>query len=163
MGPRLGLDDHHPAFLHPGRSALVLLHDVVELPEEAIPLAVLHESEDDDLRAPGGCIDSAGGREIHAALATLPLPGDEDLTEHLVLLPRPAVLAALAERLDQLRHLHLRPDLQDRWVGAHEEVGRAWLPVAERTDPRLTRRFTHWHRTFARRLRRVGEGGPSPR
>ena len=162
MQPRSEMDDHHPAFLHPGRSALILLHDIADLPEEAITLAVLHESEDEDLRPPGGCIEGVVGPEISAAVADIPLPGDEDLTERLVLLPRPVALAALAERLDQLRHLHLRADLQERWRFAHEEVELAWLPVAERTDPRLTRRFAHWTRTFARRLRKMERGDSPP-
>ena len=153
------MDDHHPAFLHPGRSALILLHDVEELPEEAIVLAVLHESEDEGLRPPSDCSDVSGGAQVAEALADLPLPGSEDLTERLVLLPRAAVLAVLAERLDHLRHLHMRDDLRARWQPAHGEVERAWLPVAERTDPRLTRRFAHWHRTFARRLRKAEREG----
>jgi hypothetical protein len=31
-----------------------------------------------------------------------------------------------------------------------------WLPVAERTHPRLTDRFRHWHLAFGRRLERMG-------
>ena len=63
-------------------------------------------------------------------------------------------VAVLAERLDHLRHLHLRNDLSDEWEARHAEVERAWAPFAARTDPRLVVRFDHWARTFGRRLRR---------
>jgi hypothetical protein len=60
----------------------------------------------------------------------------------------------LAERLDQLRHAHLRED-HAWWRAIHAEAGAIWVPVAERTHPRLADRYRHWLRTFGRRL----EGG----
>ena len=159
MRPRSGMDDHHPAYLHPGRSALILLHDVEDLPPESIPLAVLHESEDEGLRPEASDVLQVFGAEMVQHVTDLPLPGDEALTERLVLLSRAQLLAALVERLDHLRHFHMRPELEERWSSAWEEVRGVWLPVAQRTDARLTRRFAHWERTFAKRLRRRDRTG----
>jgi hypothetical protein len=43
-------DDHHPSYLHPGRSVLVLLRDVGQLPAEILATAAVHDTEDKDLR-----------------------------------------------------------------------------------------------------------------
>jgi hypothetical protein len=145
-------DDRHPAFLHPGRSVLVLLHDVRDLDLPALPIAGLHESQDDTLRVRVAQLRDVLPPEVAEGVERLPLPGDEALEEKLVTLARGPATAVLAERLDHLRHLHLRPDLRDVWSEVHEEVGRAWAPFAERIDPRIAVRFAHWVRTFARRL-----------
>lgn len=154
MEPRVRslADDHHPAYLHPGRSLLVLLRDVGRVPLEALLTAALHESEDEELRVESARVREAIGEGVAARLEALPLPTDARLVERLVGLDEPGRLAALAERLDQLRHAHLRNDWRERWRSMHEEAGEAWLPVAERTHPRLAQRFRHWHRAFARRL-----------
>jgi hypothetical protein len=156
MEPRLAAldDDHHPAYLHPGRSLLVLLHDVEQLDPEALPLAALHESGEAALRAPVDRVRAELGPGVADALDELPLPGAEDLAEALVLLDRGAALAVLAERLDHLRHLHLAPERAASWPAVHEEVERVWRPFAARIDERLTVRYAHWSRTFARRIRR---------
>ncbi len=145
-------DDHHPAYLHPGRAVLILLHDVDDLPASALPIAALHESMDTDLRPTSAEVSQLLDDEIGETVRSLPVPGAGDLEERLVLLPRDGALAVLAERLDHLRHLHMRPDTTGRWSGIHAEVERAWLPFAQRTDPRLAQRFAHWTRTFRKRL-----------
>ena len=73
----------------------------------------------------------------------------------------PVRLVALAERLDHLRHAHLRQDLgaaREAW----ERASRVYLPVAERTDRTLARRYASWCRTFPRRSGGVG-GRCAPR
>lgn len=158
MEPRLAAledDDHHPVYLHPGRTALVLLHDVGSVPLDALCAAVVHESEDDPLRLDVDAVRSALGEGVAGIVSSLPLPGDERLVERLVTLEEPSLLAALAERLDHLRHAHLRED-HDWWREIYAEAEAAWVPVAERTHPRLADRFSHWRRTFARRLERAG-------
>lgn len=145
-------DDHHPAYLHPGRSALVLLHDVGEVDPVVLVVAMLHESEDPGLRVPYDALVEDVGPAAATALASIPLPGDDRLVERLVGLGPGTALAALAERLDQLRHLHVRPDLADRWADAYEEVVGVWLPFSARTHGTLARRYAHWARTFVRRI-----------
>jgi len=154
MRPRLLslTDDHHPSYLHPGRAVLILLHDVDNLPGPTLPVTAVHESLDHDLRLGTDEITRTLGREIGAMVESLPLPGAEDLEERLVLLGREGALAVLAERLDHLRHLHMRVDTESQWTEVHAEVERAWLPFAQRTDQRLAQRFAHWTRTFRRRL-----------
>lgn len=154
MAPRLQQldDDHHPAYLHPGRTALVLLRDVGDVDPAVVIVSMLHESSDSSLRVPSEGIAELVGPSGRAAVASIPLPGDDRLIERLVGLGPGVALAALAERLDQLRHLHLREDLVDAWADTHDEVVSAWLPLAARTHPVLTRRYEHWARTFAKRI-----------
>jgi (p)ppGpp synthase/HD superfamily hydrolase len=153
MRPRIAAleDDHHPAYLHPGRAVLLLLRDVGPLPASTLAAAAVHETVDDDLRASEEAVRDELGDEVADLVASLPASGDEGLAERLVTLDEQARLAALAERLDQLRHAHLRPDLE--WRAAWEEAQAVWLPVAERTHPRLADRFRNWHRAYGRRLR----------
>jgi len=156
MGPRVAAlpDDHHPAYLHPGRSALIILRDVGPVQASVLTLAMLHESEDDWLRPKRDQIEDAlGGEAGMATLDTLPRPGEEDLVERLLLLDPGVALATLAERLDHLRHLHMRPDLSGTWADAHAEVVGVWLPFSHRIHSRLAGRFTHWVRAFGKRIR----------
>ncbi len=152
MTPRVQAltDDHHPAYLHPGRSALILLRDVGALPVETLAAVVVHESLDGELRVGHDVVRAELGDAVADVVASLPLPSDERLAERLVTLDEIDVLAALAEHLDHLRHAHLRPDLD--WQALHDEAGAVWVPVAERSHPRLADRYDHWHRSFARRL-----------
>ncbi len=154
MQPRLAAldDDHHPAYLHPGRSVLIVLRDVGPLDGTALAVAALLESEDADLRVPPERVARAIGPDVAGALGSIPGPGEKDLVERLVGLPAGLAIAALAERLDQLRHLHLRPDLRSRWGERHREALAVWLPVAGRVDARLATRFAHWAGSFERRL-----------
>jgi hypothetical protein len=151
MAPRIDAldDDHHPAYLHPGRSVLLLLRDVGPLPGETLAAAAAHETVDEGMRVTAAVLRADLGEGVAGLVASLPLPGDARLAEILVALEEEARLAALAERLDQVRHAHLRSDVG--WRAAHDEVEAVWLPVAERTHARLADRFRHWHRAFGRR------------
>jgi len=157
MAPRIAAieDDHDPAYLHPGRCVLLLLQDVGGVPALALGAAAVHESERPDLRVAVDDIRAELGDVVADLVGSLPLPGDERLLERLVTLDEPALLVALAERLDQLRHAHLRED-HAWWRTIFDEADAIWVPMAERTHPRLADRFRHWHRTFARRLAKAG-------
>lgn len=154
MEPRVAQieDDHHPAYLHPGRSALILMHDVGKVDVTVLVLATLHESRDMGLRVPSGQVESEVGAAAVEALRAIPIAGDERLVEHLVTLGPGSALVALAERLDHLRHLHMREDLMHLWADVHDEVVQAWLPFAARTNSTLARRYAHWVRTFVKRI-----------
>jgi len=152
MRPRVeALDEHDPAYLHPGRSPLVLLQDVGALPGHVLAAAAVHESADGRFRVPVADVRAALGDDVADIVASLPLPKDDDLAERLVTLDEDARLVALAERLDHLRHAHLRDD-PAWWRALDEEVRAAWAPVAERTHPRLADRYRAWLRAMGRRL-----------
>lgn len=154
MEPRVAAldDDHHPLFLHPGRSLLVLLRDVGCGDVTLLAAAALAESEDAPFRVQHDSIRAAVGGDAAELVAALPISGDEDLAERLVTAPEPVRLVALAERLDHLRHAHLR-EADARWRrSVHDEAEAVYRPVAHRTHARLAQRYDHWCRTFARRL-----------
>lgn len=159
MGPRVAAfdDDHHPLFLHPGRTVLVLLRDVGCLDPLTLAAAALVESEDQALRIPGVEVAVVAGQAVADLVARVPLSGREDLAEALVTAEETVRLVALAERLDHLRHAHLR-DAPAGWGPAVlAEAEAVYRQVAHRTHPRLAQRYDHWCRTFARR---VSLGGP---
>lgn len=151
MEPRRVLDQHDPAFLHPGRTVLVLLQDVGPLAAEVLAAAAVHESEEARFRLDAADVRRELGDDVADMSASLPLPTDEDLVERLVSLDLGARLAALAERLDHIRHAHLRDD-PAWWRVLRDEVTAAWAPVAERTHPRLADRYRAWLRAISRRL-----------
>lgn len=154
MKRRLGaLDEHDPDYLHPGRSVLVLLQDVGPLPAVVLASAAVHESGEARFRCKVDEVREALGDEVAALVASIPLPEDEALAERLITLGEGACLVALAERLDHLRHAHLRHD-PAWWRALDEEVRTAWGPVAERTHPRLADRYRAWRRAMTRRLGR---------
>jgi len=154
MQPRLEAltDDHHPAYLHPARSALILTGDVGAVDVIVLVMACLHESRDAALKVPGPVLAEAFGASILGTLDSIPRPGDERLVERLVALGPGLSLATLAEQLDHLRHLHMREDLMGVWADVHAEVMGAWLPFSQRVHPRLATRYAHWARTFVRRI-----------
>jgi (p)ppGpp synthase/HD superfamily hydrolase len=152
MHPRVvALDEHDPAYLHPGRSVLVLLQDVGPLAGTVLAAAAVHESAEARFRLSIGTVRDELGDDVARLLSSVPLPGDEALAERLVTLDEGARLVALAERLDHLRHAHLRND-PEWWRALRTEVESAWAPVAERTHPRLADRYRAWLRAMGRRL-----------
>lgn len=153
MEPRVAVfdDDHHPAYLHPGRTALILLRDVGVAEGALLAAATLVESRDARLRVPLAEVERVAGPEVRAHVASVPLAGAAGLAERLVTLPGDALLVALAEHLDHLRHAHLDPEKRG-WPELHAEASAVWGPLAERAHPVLARRYAHWIRTFAKRL-----------
>jgi hypothetical protein len=156
MTPRLAAfaDTHHPDFLHPGRTALILLEDVGITDPAVLCAAVMHDSARPELSTDAATVAAIGGASAAAIAAGFPPPETEDdeLTEALVTLEPPALTAALAERLDDARHLHLGP--RSRWASVHERAERILLPLAQRNHPVLARRYLAWCDAFARRRAR---------
>jgi (p)ppGpp synthase/HD superfamily hydrolase len=156
MGARLeGLPDpHHPDFLHPGRTVLILALDTELRDPVALAAAALVESERPDLRVEGSATRDALGDPVADLLASVPLQG-EGLAEALVTAPHDVRMVALAERLDHCRHAKFWTDRAAR-ARIHRQAETVLGPVAERTDPALARRFAHWAGAFARTLERDG-------
>jgi hypothetical protein len=158
MTPRHAVctDDHDPRWLHPGRSALILLLDVGRVEPAALALAMVRDSAAPELSVDPRQPDFGPGpsNELVARLTELygewVEPADESEVERLLAASTPTRLAALAEQLDHLRHAHLWPDLQARRA-AHERARSFYLPLAERTHEKLARRFAWWVGMFGQR------------
>lgn len=157
-------DDHDPRYLHPGRSALILLLDLELLDPVALGLALWHDSQDAGLMPRIGDIEldelaltptpdlsiQATIEQVMQTRETLPRHGDEELAAKLVVLDHEVACAALAERLDHLRHLHLQ-EVTDESRDVWREARDVWAPMAERTHPDLARRYAWWTRKFTGR------------
>lgn len=153
MAPRLAaaLDDHHPDYLHPARTALILMDDAAI--DDPVTLAAALITETRDLTfAPEPRRRADLGPAILAVSDAVPgpdAPGDR-LLELLVGAAPEARLVAVAERLDHARHLHLRPDRE--WVPYHATTCRVYSPVADRTHAALAGRLAWWCTTFQQRF-----------
>lgn len=153
MGPRLARieDDHHPDFLHPARTALILMDDAGVAEAVVLAAALLVETRDPSLAVTPDAVAALGGA-VAAIVARVPLPDREGerLLETLLAVPPAAVRVAAAERLDLARHLHLRDPTE--WEVYHDITERVYAPVAGRVDPALGARLTWWCDMFARRF-----------
>jgi hypothetical protein len=145
-------DDHDPRCLHPARTVLILLADTDCRDPAVLAAASFVETVDSALAAPAPALLDAFGASAVRELEAVPLPSlsGERLLEDLVCAPRNTALAALAERLDQVRHLHLRPDLD--WHAFHASAEDVYVPAAARVAPVLCGRFERWVEAFRRRL-----------
>jgi len=156
-------DDHHPDYLHPARTALILLDDMEVRDPAVLSAAVLSDTSRPDLAATEAEVLRIAGPEAARIAGSLP-PGSadpRDLTETLVTAP-PGVLALyLAGQLDHARHLHLGDPAG--WLQGYERVIAFFLPLAQRCHPLLAMRFERWARAFRRRFLRgsvPGTGSP---
>jgi (p)ppGpp synthase/HD superfamily hydrolase len=142
----------HPDYLHPARSALILMMDAGVADAELLAAAMLFDSR------PGRPCRLSGlarefGAETDALLRAVPAPHEAEdagaLLEALVTAPAGAALAASAERLDHARHLHLRA--REEWAAFHALAEAAYAPAAGRAHPALARRWARWTDMFRSR------------
>lgn len=145
------LDDHHPDYLHPSRTALILMDDARVADTAVLAAALVVETRDPELAPPPDEIATLGPTAADI-VAAVPRPADEGerLLETLLAAPRAARLVAAAERLDHARHLHLRP--RSEWRDYHATTCAVYAPVAARTDPALAARLEWWCAAFRRRF-----------
>ena len=155
MVPRVASleDDHHPLYLHPGRTVLVLLRDAGVTDAGVLAAAALMESEDAEFRVEAGRVEAEMGRAVLEIVTAVPQADSDTLAEALVGAELSVRLVAVAERLDHLRHAHQREDQawRDR---IHAQAVAVYQPIAERTNERLAGRYRHWRRAFERRFLR---------
>lgn len=153
MAPRRSRipDDHHPDYLHPARTALILMDDAAVADPDILVMGIFAETRDPDLSAPIREVERVSPAAAEA-LARLPLPAREEdrLLESLLALPSEQVMVATAERLDHARHLHLRD--RGEWPGYHATTCASYAPVAARVDKTLGARLASWCSTFQRRF-----------
>lgn len=143
-------DEHHPAFLHPLRTAILLMEaDETDPRAHAVALVLDTEGRQPDAddireailrtgRAWGLDLD---GEEVEVGALTTADPGER--LELLVLAHSWLRNAWLAERLDQIRHLHLWAG-PDRTRAALERAEREEHPLAGRVGGRLHRAWSDW-------------------
>lgn len=148
-------DERDPLFLHPGRTALILLLDVGAADPRLLGASLLVDTARPELEPDDGVVIGAvGGADLAEDLLGLrrkvPRPPDPRLTEELVSASEDVRLLALAERLDHLRHAHLEPDREVR-KELHRRASEVYAPVAERTHAILARRYAWWCRMFGSR------------
>lgn len=144
-------DPRHPDFLHPGRTALILIEDLDVADAAEIVAGVLYDSLYPEASSTAGEATALGGGAAGSVFAELVAAGrsDTSLAEDLITGSASTQRAALAERLDHARHLHLRDP--STWAGFHAAIRSTWLPLAERTHPVLARRYRWWTSMFARK------------
>lgn len=144
-------EDHHPDYLHPARTALILMDDARIADSDALVVALLLESRDPDLALSAAAAVQVDARAA-AKVAAIPVPGeaDETLVERLLLLPEDLARVAVAERLDLARHLHLRE--RSEWAEYHAVTCGAYAPMAERVDAALFARIGWWCEMFLGRF-----------
>jgi hypothetical protein len=154
-------DSHHPHALHGARTALILLEDAGFADPDGLALAVLFESRFLELVLDADFIRRVAGDRAAAIAASLPIGDEQDVALEMLLTAEPAASAvALAERLDHARHLHLEPRVG--WPTFHANFEAVYLPVSDRTHPRLARRCRWWSAMFARRYLRSRGDAPDP-
>jgi hypothetical protein len=152
MGPRLDRieEDHHPDYLHPARTALILMDDTGEADPVTLAAALFVETRDPTLLPPADAMRGVSP-DAAALAAEVPVPArTERLLETLLALPDTAIRIAAAERLDHVRHLHLRPE--DEWADAWAATREAYVPVTRRVDTTLAGRLDWWCDMFERRF-----------
>ena len=143
------LPQEDPRILHPARTVLILTDDMKLVDADALIAGALAESQAPVLR-----VDEAAIPDV-AAVAVLELQRDspdangEASLEILLTADPVATDIALAERLDYLRHLHLRPALE--WSASFDTARDAYLPVAQRRGGIIARRYEWWCSMFERK------------
>lgn len=146
-----GMEEDHPDYLHPARSALILIEDAGVRDADVLAAALLLDSVDPALGFTAAEARDLAGERVAGLLDELPPPDadPEARREALVIAGDDARRVALAERLDHARHLHFRDPAG--WRDLHSSVTNADLPVAERWEPALGRRLRRWAEAFSRR------------
>ncbi len=143
-------DDHDPDYLHPGRTAVILLDDVGLADPVALAAASVLDTRRDDLEPPDGEVTERVSAAVTAFRSAVPRSGSVTLLEDLLASEQKVVLVALAERLDHVRHAHMWGDLGEA-RSAHQEASEVYLKMAERAHARLAARYTQWCRAFGER------------
>ena len=151
MSPRLAaIDDHDPDYLHPGRTAVVLLDDVGLADPVALAAACLLDTRRDDLEPSDREVTEHVSPAVTAFRSAVPRSGSVTLLEDLLASEPEVALVALAERLDQIRHAHLWGVMSEARA-AHEEAYEVYLKMAERTHARMAARYASWCHAFRER------------
>ena len=146
-------DDHAPPYLHPGRTALILMEEGPLHDPRYVAAAMLVDTVRSDLEPSPTRVLGELGEEIAGIARSVPRlqGGESDALETLVSLEGKIAAMALAEHLDQIRHAHIGTGLEER-SRLFRLTETVYLPVAQRTSRGMARRFEYVCRTFPRRF-----------
>lgn len=133
-------DDHHPMYLHPGRTVLVSLRDGEVRDPEALAAAALVDTRMHRGEATSDEVGRRLGERVRDFREAIPRPSDARVVEELVSATDSVRRVALSEQLDQLRHIRLWAEAP-RALEVLDEAGRIYVPIADRTAEDLARRF----------------------
>jgi hypothetical protein len=144
-------DDHDPRTLLPARTIRILVADAGCRSADALAAAAFVDSVEPHLAPDAALLDEAAAR----LRAAVPLPAAADapdvgMLERLVTAEPECAIVAIAERLDQARHLHQRAN--GSWAAFHAGIRADYVPAARRLAPMLARRLERWADAFERRL-----------
>lgn len=145
-------DDHDPAYLHPARTALILLDDVGLQDADVLSAAVVHDAVRPDLAMNADDLRVLAGDRAADIIDLLPHPDADPaaIMETLVTLPAGVLALYLASQLDLARHLHLGDAAG--WAAGHARVTGSLIRLAHRCHPLLAKRFERWAGAFRRRF-----------
>ncbi|MFW5947057.1 MAG: hypothetical protein ACOCUW_01080 [Gemmatimonadota bacterium] len=152
MAPRRARirEDHHPDYLHPARTALILMDDTRVADPVTLTSALFTETRDPTLLPDPGDLARMAPDAARLAAAVPAMDRPDRLLEELLALPAPGLRVAAAERLDHARHLHLRDRAE--WDIWHATTRDACVPAARRVDATLAARLEWWCDMFVRRF-----------
>jgi hypothetical protein len=156
IGERALSSEDHPAYLHPGRVLLILMDDLEVSDSHLLPVGMLTESRDRELRLSEVEVREVlkewdGAFELWKNLPFIDwgvsASADTDvvLLEELVIASPEVQRVAMAEALDHLRHAHLWESQPERLRAANLARG-VFEPLAPRVHPTLERRLAWWVR-----------------
>lgn len=156
--------EEDPRFLHPARTVLILLADTPERDPAVLAAAVVVDSALPGAEPSEDAVERWLGPRVARIRGRVPVPDGRgnvrrpedargrELAPVLAAAAEEARRVALAERLDHLRHLHVRPHTDEELRSAEAEARAVYLPVARRTDEGLARRYERWCRAIRRRV-----------
>ncbi|HEX2166277.1 MAG TPA: hypothetical protein VHG09_03465 [Longimicrobiales bacterium] len=138
-------DDHDPRYLHPARTIRIMIADGECRSVDALAAAAFVDTVDSDLVPPPP-------ERLRGMVDAIPDPDSAgaELLERLVTAEIDVGLIAVAERLDQARHIQLRHDIDARPF--LEQVRSVYAPAARRIAAPIARRLDRWADAFERRL-----------
>jgi len=149
-------DPAHPEYLHPARTALILMDDAAVQEPVALQAAIIRDTVRTGLEPTAEALRGVADEMAFAAARRIPGADLDDfaLLEALVVLEPDLLDAALAERLDHARHLHMGESAG--WSEFHRQVSAVYLPASRRGNRRIAQRFGRWAEAFEWRfLRRL--------
>jgi GTP diphosphokinase / guanosine-3',5'-bis(diphosphate) 3'-diphosphatase len=138
-------DEGTPYFIHPYRVALYMAEVMKMDSEKILATALLHDTLEDNDEVTYGELEANFGPDVAACVNILTKPKvtqkrtqpmrDMIYHDRLMQAPRNVILVKIADRLDNIRYLHLVPDETKRRKYA-SETRKIFIPMAQKFFPK---------------------------